>query len=206
MKTQTKLKTMLCLIAVIAVTAVILSVQSAFSLSAVSAETAVCAKSEAAEQEREYVIFTEKNIKTEDMRKKSDLTEEKLSEYLKKFPGLSGIEKALISAQEDYTVNAVLILAIIRLESGNGKSHLAKSKNNLGGLKAAAVYRSFDTKNDCVEYMANLLSTHYLTEGGKYYKGYTLEDIAKTYCTSSEKWTELVKNLIYEIQTSLDKI
>jgi len=203
MKTKTKLKTMLCLIVI---TAVILSVQSAFSLSAVSAETAVCAASEKTEQEREYVIFTEKNIKTEDMRKKSDLTEDKLSEYLKKFPNLSGIEKALISAQEDYTVNAVLILAIIRLESGNGKSQLAKSKNNLGGIKAAAVYRSFDSKNDCVEYMAKLLSTHYLTDGGKYYKGYTLNDIAKTYCASSEKWTNLVKDLIYEIQTSINKL
>jgi beta-N-acetylglucosaminidase len=185
--------------------AVVLSLQSALSIST------VCAQSGDTEKAREYVIFTEKNIKTEDMRKKSDLSEEQLSEYLQKFPKLLGIEGALISAQEDYEVNAVLILAIIRLESGNGKSRLATSKNNLGGLvsrrgKTATVYQSFDTKDDCVEYMARLLSNHYLTKGGKFFKGYTLGDIAKTYCTSSTKWTNLVSTLIYEIQKSIDKL
>ena len=197
MEMKTKLKPALCLLMAVAV---VLAVQSALPFSTVYAQPDGNAK------EREYVIFTEKNIKTEDMRKKSDLSGEKLSEYLRKFPNLLGIEEALISAQEDYAVNAMLILAIIRLESGNGKSQLAKSKNNLGGIKAAAVYRSFDSKNDCVEYMAKLLSTHYLTDGGKYYKGYTLNDIAKTYCASSEKWTNLVKDLIYEIQTSINKL
>jgi len=154
-----------------------------------------------------YVIFTENNIKTEDMRKKSSLDEEKLSEYLNKFPNLSGIEEALISAQEEYNVNAILLLAIVRLESGNGGSSLAKSKNNLGGLvssgKTVTVYKSFDTKSDCVTYMAELLSENYLTEGGKYYNGYTLNDIAKSYSTSSATWCSLVTDLIYEIQTEI---
>ena len=154
-----------------------------------------------------YVIFTENNIKTEDMRKKSELDKDKLSEYLEKFPDLSGIENALIGAQEDYNVNAILILAIVRLESGNGGSQLAKSKNNLGGLVASGrsvtVYKSFETKSDCVTYMAKLLSENYLTEGGRYYKGYTLNDIAKSYSTASQTWSALVTGLIYEIQTGL---
>ena len=202
MEMKTKLKPALCLLMAVAV---VLAVQSALPFSTVYAQPDGNAK------EREYVIFTEKNIKTEDMRKKSDLSGEKLSEYLRKFPNLLGIEEALISAQEDYAVNAMLILAIIRLESGNGKSRLATSKNNLGGLvakrgKTATVYQSFSTKSDCVEYMARLLSNHYLTEGGKFFKGYTLGDIAKTYCTSSEKWTNLVSSLIYEIQKAMDNL
>lgn len=202
MEMKTKLKPVLCLIMAMAV---VLSLQSALSISTVYAQSNDTAK------EREYVIFTEKNIKTEDMRKKSDLSEEQLSEYLQKFPKLLGIEEALISAQEDYEVNAMLILAIIRLESGNGKSRLATSKNNLGGLVArrgrtATVYQSFNTKDDCVEYMARLLSNHYLTEGGKFFKGYKLGDIAKTYCTTSERWTNLVSSLIYEIQKSIDNL
>ena len=159
---------------------------------------------------KDYVVFTEKNIKTEDLRKKSKLDETKLSEYMKKFPNLAGIEETLIEVQDDYKVNAILILAIIRLESGNGKSQIAKNKNNLGGIvapsKSVTAYRSFDTKSDCVIYMAKLLSEHYLTEGGKYHNGYTLPDIAKRYSAASDKWTDLVAELIYEIQTGIDKI
>jgi len=158
----------------------------------------------------DYIVFTEKNIKTQDMRKKSELDKNKLSEYMKKFPKLSGIEDTLIEVQETYNVNALLILAIVRLESGNGKSRIAQSKNNLGGIivsqKSVAVYKSFDTRSDCVIYMAKLLSEKYLTEGGKYHNGYTLTDIAKSYSGSPTKWSDLVKELIYEIQKSLDKI
>ncbi|MCL1859768.1 MAG: glucosaminidase domain-containing protein [Oscillospiraceae bacterium] len=160
--------------------------------------------------DNEYVVFTEKNIKTEDMRKKSKLDENKLSEYMKKFPKLSGIENTLMKIQDEYNVNALLILAIIRLESGNGKSQIAQSKNNLGGIiashKSVRVYKSFDTRSDCVIYMAELLSGNYLTEGGKYFKGYTLTDIAKSYSMSPDEWSELVKELIYEIQTDIDGI
>jgi len=162
------------------------------------------------ENNKNSVIFTENNIKTEDMRKESKLDEKKLTKYLEKYPNLSGIEQTLIEIQDEYEVNAILILAIVRLESGNGKSSIAKSRNNLGGIivmeKSVRVYKSFDSKSDCVVYMAKLLSKSYLTEDGRYFNGYTLEDIAKRYSASPEKWTELVEELIYEIQVGIDKI
>jgi len=160
--------------------------------------------------DNEYVVFTEKNINTQDMRKKSGLDKKKLSEYMKKFPNLSGIEETLIEMQDEYNVNALLILAIVRLESGNGKSQIAKSRNNLGGIivsqKSVRVYKSFDTRSDCVIYMAKLLSENYLTEGGKYFNGYTLNDIAQSYSASPDTWTDLVKELICEIQTGINAI
>ena len=153
------------------------------------------------------VVFTKENIKKEDMRKRSDVTQENLDAYLKKFPYLLGISETLIQVQDEYGVNALLLLAIIRLESGNGKSNIARAKNNLGGLvgvyKSKAVYKHFDSKNDCVVFMANLLSNYYLTEGGRYFNGYTLSDIAKCY-SSSKVWTDLVYQLIYEIQYGLN--
>jgi len=161
-------------------------------------------------KQNEYVVFTEKNIKTEDMRKKSKLDKDKLEEYMKKFPSLSGIEDTLLEMQDEYNVNAILIFAIVRLESGNGKSQIAKSKNNLGGIityeKSARVYKSFDSRSDCVIYMAKLLSENYLTEGGRYYNGYTLPDIAKKYSAAPDKWSDYVSELIYEIQTSINAI
>ena len=198
MKTmQRSIKILLCLAAVVF-----------FAVIPQGTEFLVYAKSD--KPDSEYVVFTEKNIKTQDMRKKSDLDKKKLAEYMKKFPSLSGIEDTLLEAQDEYQVNAILILAIVRLESGNGKSKIAQSKNNLGGItaveKSVTVYKSFDTKGDCIIYMAKLLSKNYLTDGGKYFNGYTLPDIAKKYSASPDKWCNLVKELIYEIQKGIDKI
>jgi len=164
-------------------------------------------------KDNQYIIFTQQNIKTEDMRKKSKLDIDTLEEYMKKFPNLSGIEDTLIDIQDEYNVNALLVLAIARLESGNGKSKIAQSKNNLGGIttlnksnKSIRAYKSFDSKTDCIIYMAKLLSENYLTDGGKYFNGYTLDDIAKKYSTSSDIWSGLVEDLIYEIQIGLSEI
>ena len=155
----------------------------------------------------EYVIFSERdNIKTQDMRKKSQVTEEQFRTYLQRFPNLQGIEGALVEAQDEYNVNAILILAIIRLESGNGRSNLARNNNNLGGIVApsgsVAVYRSFDSKGDCVMFMAKLLGEQYLTEGGRFFNGYTLVDINKRY-SSTNTWTAKVSDIMYEIQWRL---
>jgi len=158
----------------------------------------------------EYVIFTETNVRTTDMRAKSKLDAKQFTEYMQKFPCLAGIEDALLKIQDEYNVNALLILAIVRLESGNGKSSIAQSKNNLGGLivsqNSVAVYKSFDTKSDCIIYMAKLLSENYLTKGGKYFNGYTLPDIAQRYSTSPDAWTDLVGNMLCQVQKGIDEI
>ena len=158
--------------------------------------------------DNEYVDFTENNIKTTDLRKKSRLDQIKFSEYMKKFPSLSGIEDTLLEIQDEYNVNAILILAIVRLESGNGKSEIAKSRNNIGGIivyeDSVRVYKSFSAQSECVTYMANLLSKHYLTEGGKYFSGYTLTAIAQRYSTLPDVWSDRIANMIYEIQKGID--
>lgn len=172
----------------------------------------VYAENDNFDPERGYIAFRNKNIiKTQDMRGKSQIDETVLREYLKRFPDLLGISSTLLEVQEEYGVNAILLLAIIRLESGNGKSNLAVSKNNLGGIVSSAssgqaitVHRSFDSKEECVKYMGRLLSQHYLRESGRFFSGYTLVDIAKRYSVS-KNWSALIRNLIFEVQTGLDK-
>jgi len=156
---------------------------------------------------QEYARFTERdNIKTQDMRIKSQITEEQLREYLQQFSSLLGIECTLIEAQEKYKVNAIMLLAIIRLESGNGRSSLAVNQNNLGGITAprnsVTAFRSFDSKRDCVMFMAKLLGEQYLTEGGSFFNGYTLPDINKKYAASNA-WSTKVRDIMYEIQLRL---
>ncbi|MCL2095294.1 MAG: glucosaminidase domain-containing protein [Oscillospiraceae bacterium] len=156
-----------------------------------------------------YAVFTEKNVKTEDMRKKSDLDEKKLIEYMKKYPGLSGIEKNLIELQNRYNVNALLLLAIVRLESGNGRSDIAEKRNNFGGIvgweKSVRVFVTFDSREDCLNYMADLLSEQYLTSSGRFFNGYSLTAISKKYSASPENWLNLVSNLILEIQSGINE-
>lgn len=161
------------------------------------------------EENSHYVVFNDRNtVRTMDMRQKSNISEEALREYLTRFPNLAGIASTLIEAQETYNVNAIMLLAIIRLESGNGQSRIAVSENNLGGIVApansVAVYRSFDSQEECVIFMARLLSNQYLTEEGRFFSGYTLVDINKRYSVSSD-WSTLVGNLMVEIQNSLNK-
>jgi beta-N-acetylglucosaminidase len=165
----------------------------------------VYARSDDSEIEQGYITFTGTNrnsIKAQDMRQKSPVTEEELREYLQRFPDLLGIEGAMIKAQEEYNVNALMLLAIIRLESGNGRSRLATNQNNLGGItspnRSVAVYRSFDSKEECVMFMARLLGEQYLTEGGRFFSGYTLVDINKRYSTTSD-WSDKIADIILEI-------
>jgi len=165
------------------------------------------AKADNASAEQEYVIFSDRDkIKTQDMRLKTQVTEEELKKYLQRFPNLAGIEGALIEAQEEYNVNAILILSIIRLESGNGRSWLAVNQNNLGGITAprnsVTAFRSFDSKSECVMYMAQLLGEQYLTDGGKFFNGYTLADINKKYSVS-KNWSTKVSEIMYEVQWRL---
>ena len=74
---------------------------------------------------------------------------------LKKDNGLIGLGEYFLKAQDDYNVNALILLAIACLESSYGLSDLAVNKNNLFGvdardsLKGTSQYgRYFDSKKE----------------------------------------------------------
>lgn len=76
--------------------------------------------------------------------------------------GLSGIGEALVAAEAETGVNAVLLAAICAHESGWGTSALARDKNNMAGLGAydgreytAAL--TFENREECVMFLAELL-------------------------------------------------
>lgn len=103
--------------------------------------------------------FTDISVKTS-----SGLAEENLKQAFSSIaPGLVGIEECLLIAEDVYGVNCLIIAGIAMLESGGGNSVLAKRKNNLFGLGAydGKAYRSamsFDSYDECVFYLAELLS------------------------------------------------
>ncbi len=117
-----------------------------------------------------------------------------------------GLEEAILEVEEAYGINALFTIAVMKLESGNGSSRLAKNKNNLFGLNATGsdphrkAY-SFETKGDSVKKFGQLLADKYVD------KGYTtIEKIATKYCPANSKWPSLVKNIMKKDYKKLNVI
>ncbi|MFX3636789.1 MAG: glucosaminidase domain-containing protein [Candidatus Pristimantibacillus sp.] len=129
--------------------------------------------------------------------KDSGLTEDHIATILKNTAlGGQGLEESILEIEDEYGINAYFTIAVMKLESGNGKSKLAKSKNNLFGLNATGGNAhknafSFETKGDSVRKFGQLLAKNYVG------KGYTtIEKIAKKYCPANPKWASLVTNIM----------
>lgn len=140
---------------------------------------------------------TEPGEPTSTVKSDSGLTEAHIAKI---FEGtaLAGheLEDAILEIEEEYGINAYFTIAVMKLESGNGKSRLAKNKNNLFGLNAIDGNKenkafSFKTKGDSVRKFGQLLSKNYVG------KGYTtIDKVAKKYCPANPKWSSLVKKIM----------
>ena len=86
---------------------------------------------------------------------------------------LAGIGEALVEAEQATGINALILAAICAHESGWGRSKLARERNNLAGLGAygPGLGMTFDTRADCIDYLARLLAGRpgTLTEIGRWY-------------------------------------
>ncbi|RCW42297.1 SH3 domain-containing protein [Paenibacillus prosopidis] len=127
----------------------------------------------------------------------SGLTEAHIAKILEG-TALAGhkLEEAILEIEEEYGINAYFTIAVMKLESGNGKSWIARKKNNLFGLNAIDGDKynkafSFKTKGDSVRKFGQLLSKNYVGKGLK-----TIEKVAKKYCPANSKWSSLVKNIM----------
>jgi len=126
----------------------------------------------------------------------SGLTEEDIAKLLEgtELEG-HGLEDAILGIEEEYGINALFTIAVMKLESGNGKSKLAREKNNLFGLNATGggnskAYR-FETKSDSVYKFGKIIAKSYLDKGYS-----TIEKVGKKYCPSNPKWASLVENIM----------
>lgn len=157
----------------------------------------IAQQSETIEEKPEKTIEEELSAPTSVVKSDSGLTEAHIAKI---FEGtaLSGhdLEQAILEIEEEYGINAYFTIAVMKLESGNGKSRLAKSKNNLFGLNAIDGDKynkafSFKTKGDSVRKFGQLLSKNYVGKGLT-----TIEKVARKYCPANSKWSSLVKNIM----------
>ena len=90
-------------------------------------------------------------------------------------PGLAGIGEPVMAAAKKYSINATYIVAHAIHESGWGTSKMSQEKHNLFGFQAydsnTGMARTFDTFDDCIDYVMNYVNTNYLTKAGKYFEG-----------------------------------
>ncbi len=89
--------------------------------------------------------------------------------------GLEGTGEALVQAEMETGINALVLAAIVVHESDWGRSRLAREKNNLAGLGAydGQEYLAgirFDSRASSIMFLAELLAVHY-APGGKFYGG-----------------------------------
>lgn len=132
---------------------------------------------------------------TSDLRTPSNL---KAEDYDKMLEGtnLYGIGKALEQAEKEHSVNGLYLMGLACLESGYGTSNYAVNRNNLVGWNAVnsnpnkASY--FDSKEECILYVAEKLKTNYLSENGCYFNGYTAKAVDVKYCSDTEHADKIV--------------
>ena len=140
-------------------------------------------------------------ISMKDMRTPSALTAYEINLFLED-TGLNGLGEAYIKAENESGVNAMFLVALSMIESGNGNSKLSKNKNNIFGYQAydSDPYNSaktFSSKEECIYEVASVISKKYLTEDGPYFGGgYTINHINKRYATDPDWDIKIISKMV----------
>lgn len=97
------------------------------------------------------------------------------------------------------------LTAISALETGHFKSELAKEYNNVGGMRGSNGYFQYDTKQDGIEALSDLLTNHYLNPEGCYYEGNTILDVSKHY-NQSIHWVQLYVMIRLDMERRIENV
>lgn len=131
-----------------------------------------------------------------DLRILSNLTAEEYNKMLENTE-LNNLGNALEKAEKEYGVNGLYLMGLACLESGYGKSEFARKRNNLVGWNAVnsnpnkASY--FESKEECILYVAKRLKTNYLNKNGCYFNGYSARTIDVKYCTDKKHADKIIQ-------------
>lgn len=132
----------------------------------------------------------------------SNLTPDELEEGL--LNSLKDYSDAFIQAEKETGVNAVFLSAVAALESGWAESNVCNTYNNLFGWTAKDGFKSFDSKEECILFVASRLKDLYLTEGAVYFNGYEVEDINVCY-NGRQHWEDNVNQIMSQIEYRIER-
>lgn len=106
---------------------------------------------------------------------------------------LRGKGDVMCEIESTYGISGMALISIWTWESGLGESHIAKSRNNLAGIKKNGSYRYFDSYNDCMFYHAELLKNAYVDKGLT-----TWDQIGSKYCPNDDEWSESISGTVQD--------
>ena len=119
---------------------------------------------------------------------------------------MQGLEKYFIQAEKETGINALYLAGLAVHESGWNTSKFAEKRNNLFGWQAydsdLDKTKYFNSKGECILFVAEKIKTLYLSENGMFHSGYTMESISSRYASDKEHSKKVYKN----IEKILDKI
>ena len=119
---------------------------------------------------------------------------------------MQGLEKYFIQAEKETGINALYLAGLAVHESGWNTSKFAEKRNNLFGWQAydndLDKTKYFESKGECILFVAERIKTLYLNENGMFHNGYTMESISSRYARDKEHSKKVYKN----IEKILDKI
>lgn len=155
-------------------------------------------------------VFSGIHFNEYDLRVVSNITEEELSSVLSG-TGLHHLTPYYIESEKTFGVNALFLVGITALESSWGTSDRAVYDNNYTGY---GVYEdssegiNSDTARGNILGTAECISKEYLSENGKYFNGYSLEDINIRYSLDKEGnpnpvWGNVVSEIAYDFYNEL---
>ena len=116
--------------------------------------------------------------------------------------GLSGeifyLAEEFSKAEEKYGVTALFLCAVAALESGWGR--YCFRPNNIFGWSG----KDFETKADCIDFVALKIAEHYLSEDGKYYNGKTVSGV-NTFYNGNGFWETKIAEIMAMIAGKIEK-
>jgi len=133
-----------------------------------------------------------------DLRKPSNLSKEQIYQILEG-NALQTLSRAFYWAEQEYHINVLFLIALTRLESGNGRSSLSISNNNLAGIKSLdGGYAYFDDWGQCLDFLTQMLDKEYLSKDGLFYNGVNIWNVNELYCERSN-WSDKLNSMCYEM-------
>ena len=111
---------------------------------------------------------------------------------------LANLAEDFVLAEQEYGVNAVFLAALAAHESGWGK-HCFKP-NNIFGWSG----KSFDSKSECIAFVASRIAEKYLSEDGRCFHGKNLYGVNVSY-NGSKQWVNAVAGIMAKISQKAEE-
>lgn len=116
---------------------------------------------------------------------------------------LQTLSNAYVYMEELYGVNAIYLMSLSAEESGWGRSQLAITHNNIGGIKSSNGWMYFSDWGECLDYKAKLLKNQYLSENGDYFNGYSIWNVNIKYCEQNT-WADNINSIAYGLLNKIN--